>query len=142
MVMHNRPKPHSKTAQRKTGDTYEQQACRLLIEQGLQICHTNYTVAGVGEIDIIATEQTSVRGKIMPCLVFVEVRFRRQSQFVDAIGSITPTKQRRIINTAMHFLQSNTDYQAWSCRFDVVGFTQDKAGNVACEWLKGAFDVQ
>lgn len=142
MAMQNRPKTHGKTARRKTGDTYEQQACRLLIEQGLQICQTNYAVAGVGEIDIIATEQTSVRGKIVPCLVFVEVRFRRQSQFVDAIGSITPTKQRRIINTATHFLQSNADYQAWSCRFDVVGFTQDQADNVVCEWLKGAFDAQ
>lgn len=130
-----------KTVKRAMGDVFEQKACQLLIEQGLQICQTNYAVSGIGEIDIIATEQKTVRGKALPCLVFVEVRSRQKSQFADAIASITPAKRRRIVRTAEHFLQANADFEAWSCRFDVIGFTLDGTGESVCEWIQGAFDA-
>ena len=130
---------NTKTVKRAMGDIYEQRACQLLLEQGLQICQTNYAVAGVGEIDIIAIEQRQLRDKIVSQLVFVEVRSRRQSRYADAIGSITPAKQQRIIKTAEHFLQNHPEYQAYACRFDVIGFLLDQTGKTVCEWLSGAF---
>jgi putative endonuclease len=67
-------------------------------------------------------------------VVFVEVRQRSRSDFGGAAASIGPTKQRRIVLAARHYLMR------WRrmppSRFDVV--LLDGAGPV---WLQAAFDA-
>lgn len=127
---------------KQTGDHFERQACQFLTEQGLAIIATNFTLPKVGEIDIIATHtQTDRRGNDRTTLIFIEVKARTSSRFAHAKDAITPTKQRRIITTAEHFLQQNEQFVTADCRFDVVTFEGDERGVWVAEWLQGAFLV-
>ena len=84
----------------------------------------NFRVRG-GEIDLICRD-----GKV---LVFVEVRQRSRSDFGGAAASITPTKQRRIILAAQHYLARQPECD---CRFDCVLIEGERL-----EWLKNAFSA-
>ncbi len=115
--------------QAKTNDTTtargreaEERAARHLERHGLRIVERNFRVRG-GEIDLICRD-----GKV---LVFVEVRQRSRSDFGGAGGSITVSKQRRIILAAQHYLAGKADCD---CRFDCVLLDGD-----GLEWLKNAF---
>lgn len=110
------------------GKSAEQQACEFLQTQGYQIVVCNYTVAKVGEIDIIAFGQDE--------LVAVEVKARTGSHFGTAIEQVTPAKQKKMIRTMLYFLQDER-YQVYadaSVRFDVIGFDGEKMS-----WIQGAF---
>ena len=115
----------------RTGDRGGQQAedlaARFLEKQKLRIVARNYRCRG-GEIDLVCHD-----GKV---LVFVEVRLRRNAAFGGAAASVTPTKQRRIILAAQHFLMSHSLANS-DCRFDCV-FLDNISGN-KLEWLRDAF---
>lgn len=127
-----------KTAKQQQGDAFEAQAVRMLLEQGYQIITTKYLAPRVGEIDIIATCQVLERGVPIPCVVFVEVRSRRRSDFGSALDSITPAKQAKIYRTAEQFLLGHPQYAHAACRFDVVVFELSDAA-VLPEWIQSAF---
>lgn len=129
-----------KTVKQRQGDAFEQKAVNILHEQGYQIIETKYLVPRVGEIDIIATCQVTERGVPTPCVVFVEVRSRRRSDFGTAIESITPAKQAKIYRTAEHFLGERDVYAKMATRFDVIVFDIDQDGIVSYDWLMAAFD--
>lgn len=126
------PKRWSCVNSKQTGRQFEGQACEYLGGQGLTIIATNYIAPLLGEIDLIAKD-----GKT---LVFVEVKARKRSQFGLAIETITPSKQRKIIRTAHHFLQQYPEYADLDCRFDVIGFDIfEKTTQIT--WIKHAFLV-
>lgn len=155
---------------KRVGDDYEKQACQFLVHQGLAILATNYTVHRVGEIDIIAYDEVQrTHGGVRKTLVFVEVKMRhhhahhRGRQFGQAIDSVTPAKQKKLIKTAEYFLVQGgrylqgLDLQALECRFDVIAFdvcTHDAMDNVIdnphnfgqnqvkIDWIKNAFLVE
>jgi len=81
---------------RSTGNWYEQLAAEHLEKQGLQLIRSNYHCR-LGEIDLIMQDQNT--------LVFVEVRYRLRNDFVSAVVSINPTKQQKILRTAMVYLK-------------------------------------
>jgi putative endonuclease len=111
------------------GDAGEDEALAYLQDQGLRLLQRNYRTPGRGggEIDLIMQAADGT-------VVFVEVRKRSRSDFGGAAASIGPTKQRRIVLAARHYLMR------WRrmppTRFDVV--LLDGAGPV---WLQAAFDV-
>lgn len=122
------------------GKHCEQLACQMLQDGGLVLVEKNYLVAGKGEIDVIALEQKQLpSGRMYVTLVFVEVRARAVGQFGDSLASVTKAKQKRIIQAAEHFLQTNIQYKDCDCRFDVVGFDIEKSGQVSSQWIQGAF---
>ncbi|NDD02857.1 MAG: YraN family protein, partial [Betaproteobacteria bacterium] len=88
-----------KQTTKQSGDAAEDAALRFLQEQGLRLLQRNYRTPGRGggEIDLILQESDST-------LVFVEVRKRSQRQFGGALGSVSRTKQRRIVFAARYFL--------------------------------------
>lgn len=117
------------TYQQITGRQAETLALQYLESQGLKEIETNYH-APCGEIDLIMKDDDA--------LIFIEVRFRQQEGFGSSIETITPSKQRRIIRTAQHYLQKNDLLDEVDCRFDVIGLTT----NDKIIWIKDAFQVQ
>lgn len=116
----------------RQGKFFEQSALAYLQSQGLVLISKNWLMPKVGELDLVMMET----GSAWDTLVFIEVRQRRLGAFGDAMMSVTPAKQRKIIKTARHFLSENPDYSCYECRFDVVAFTDNHAEP---EWLSGAF---
>ncbi len=94
---------------RSLGNAGEIAVALYLIQDGFTIIARNYTIRG-GEIDIIAT-----KGELV---VFVEVKTRTSHTFALS-QVITPSKQKKIIFAARHYLlmhpQPNKVY-----RFDVA----------------------
>lgn len=122
---------------RQMGDEFERLACALLTKHGLQIVQTNYHVAKIGEIDVVACQNTPQHQAV---LVFVEVKARRTSRFASAAQSVTKAKQRRIVRAAEHFLQTHGQFADWACRFDVVAFDINQE-QPDVQWIQGAFLV-
>ena len=112
-----------------SGDLAEARACRHLEKHGLQLIAKNYRTPGRGggEIDLIMRQTDGT-------LVFVEVRSRSTFGHGGAAASISPTKIRRIIFAARHYLMRLP--QTPPCRFDVVAIEEDHLN-----WIQGAFDA-
>lgn len=70
-------------------------------------------------------------------VVFIEVRYRKSGNFGGPVASITPTKQRRLIATANHYLLSRNSRRIPACRFDVLAITGKDPQNI--DWIKDAF---
>ena len=112
---------------RDTGVLAEEQACQYLEKNGLKLLLRNYR-CGMGEIDLIMRDKNDV--------VFVEVRKRTHTDFASAIESVTKGKQRKIIKTAVHYLQKQNWFDKVQSRFDVIGISHDQV-----EWIKDAFSA-
>lgn len=112
---------------RQTGKRYENIALSHLINAGLKHIASNVSYS-VGELDLIMQEND--------VWVFVEVRFRRSAHFGGALLSVTPRKQQRILQAALHwFMANNRSVEQESCRFDIFAITGNQV-----EWIRNAFD--
>ena len=80
-----------------------------------------------GEIDLIMLDQH--------ILVFIEVKYRTRTTLASAQLAVTPAKQRRIIQTALCFLNEHPEYAEHAMRFDIVSFS----GEQCIEHLQNAF---
>jgi putative endonuclease len=115
------------------GDEAERQALDYLLRQGLTLVQRNYRVARGpnapgGEVDLILRDRDGT-------LVFAEVRSRRAGSGHGGAGaSVGPTKQRRLVLAAHHYLRRLPVLPP--CRFDVLAID---GGRI--EWLKAAFDA-
>lgn len=110
------------------GNKAELKACRLLEANGLQILIQNFKALPYGEIDIIALDKDTV--------IFIEVKYRKKTNFAKAEETVTYTKQRKIINTANIFLQKNVNHTNKQCRFDVIAINEENIN-----WIKDAFTL-
>jgi len=110
-----------------TGKDAEDHACRYLQAQGLSLVERNYH-SRRGEIDLVMQDKDS--------LVFVEVRYRRQSRFGSAAESVDRRKQSKLIACAHPYSQTFPGIAGQPCRFDVVSID----GNPdSIEWIRNAF---
>lgn len=112
----------------KQGHEAEQLALTQLLQQGLKLLCQNYRCPR-GEIDLIMEDKGTI--------VFVEVRYRKNALYGGAEGSITTSKQNKIRQTAMWFLQQSPNYQSHPCRFDVIALHQ---GDQQGRWIRNAFE--
>lgn len=112
------------------GEKGEQYAADVLTGQGYRVIARNFS-SRLGEIDIIAVKYGVI--------AFVEVKTRRENSVVSCAEAVTKTKQRKIIATALLYLQGHPcDLQP---RFDVFCVVTDSAQNVIShEHLAGAFE--
>jgi putative endonuclease len=106
----------------------EAQVLQWLVQHGYTILHQNYRCR-TGEIDLIAQ-----RGGVV---VFVEVKLRL-NQYFDLSEVITPTKQRRILSAARHYLAYFGD-QNVNYRFDVA-LVHKVGADFKVEYLENAFE--
>lgn len=96
---------------REIGSRYEAMAAAYLEARGYEILERNYRDR-FGEIDLIARD-----GK---CLVFLEVKYRKDLKKGDPLEAVDYRKQQRIRNTARRYLYCRHSGQEPPCRFDVV----------------------
>lgn len=100
-----------------SGPLGEQIAAEYLTAHGCSIVCRNYRTR-FGEIDIIARDSRF--------LVFAEVKTRAADAIAGPAESVTPAKRRRLVRTAMLYLQRfPTELQP---RFDVIGVVLKSAG--------------
>lgn len=112
------------TSKQLQGTSQEQRACEYLISEGMRLITQNFSCR-MGEIDLIMQDQTS--------LVFVEVRYRSNKNFGGAAASVTKSKQRKIIKTALFYQQRHAPKS--NMRFDVVAIESDNI----IQWIPAAF---
>ncbi len=113
-----------------TGARIEDSACNYLQANNLAIIARNFKCK-VGEIDLIARDQED--------LVFVEVRYRKNTNFGSAAETVNVYKQRKVIRAAQIFLQVNQWAQQQYCRFDVLALS-GSIDTPQIEWIKDAFN--
>lgn len=91
---------------RAAGNAGETAACVYLEKKGWRILERNYTVKG-GEIDIIAADGG--------CLVFVEVKARKNTRYGYPSEFVTEKKQQRLVSAALNYCGGDC-----CMRFDVI----------------------
>ena len=111
------------------GQRAEDFAHAYLCQQGLQLVERNYRCRQ-GEIDLIMQQ--------LAILIFVEVKYRRNSYYGGGLASIDYHKQQRILKTANHYLYTHSWAQQYLCRFDVV-LIQGNLTTPQIDWLTDAF---
>ena len=119
-----------RTDQQLTGEQAEALAVRHIEQDGVRVLERNYRVRG-GELDCIALDGDT--------LVFIEVRYRKNTRFGGAGASIDARKQQRIIHAAQIYLLKNPRQAARPCRFDCILLDALDAANI--DWIKDAFQL-
>ncbi len=110
------------------GKAAEERACRHLTARGLRLVERNFRCRR-GEIDLIMRDGQE--------LVFVEVRYRKDSRFGSAAESVDRRKQQRIVAAATLYLQRSSGIPP--CRFDVLAISADQEEPI--EWVRNAFEA-
>lgn len=114
---------------RQFGQQWEKTAELYLSQQGLKLLERNYT-SRFGEIDLIMEHHDTV--------VFVEVRYRKNTLRGSGAETVTVQKQGRLSRTAGWYLAKHPARAEQFCRFDVVSIdSQNKDPYV--NWIQNAF---
>lgn len=118
----------TETLKKQLGNRAENQAAEFLSKQHHMVLITQNYSSHLGEIDLIMRDNKDI--------VFVEVRSRSHLSlsYGNPIESINKTKQKKIIRTAIHFLQQKKWLNKINYRFDIIGILDDQL-----EWIKNAF---
>ena len=129
-MLWNKQSNSNTTTTKASGDCWELYAEGYLCDKGLSVLAKNFH-SRQGEIDLIMKDGD--------CIVFVEVKYRKNNHFGGAISAVTVKKQQKIIKTAAFFLQQQklNEYNT-ACRFDIVAIEGD-INNPNTQWLKNAF---
>lgn len=107
---------------RLIGKKAEELAVNYLLENNYKILQKNF-FSRHGEIDIIAKDKNTI--------VFVEVKYRKNSKYGLPFESINKLKKERMINTANLYLE-NIDKDI---RFDLISILDNQI-----EHFKNIFD--
>jgi putative endonuclease len=109
----------------------ESAAIAFLKENGYRVLEKNFRFK-LGEIDVIA-EQAGV-------IFFIEVKARSDHEFSHPFDVVTPTKQKKIIQTAQIFLIQKRIPDK-PMRLDLVALILDPPNSWKIELLENAFQV-
>lgn len=110
------------------GGNGEDYAAEYLAKKGYEIITRNFH-SRFGEIDIICKNGNYI--------VFAEVKTRGRTALVAGREAVTPSKQRKIIKTALLYLSLNNIAELQP-RFDVLEITVGE--RVEVEHIENAFD--
>lgn len=111
---------------RQTGAAYEELAARWLSDRGYEILDRNFYCRH-GEIDLVARD-----GRY---LVFIEVKYRRDTQSGHPLEAVGIYKQKRIARAAVYYCHSHRILDSQACRFDVISILGNEI-----EHVKNAFE--
>ena len=108
-----------------TGKCYEEKAASYLTEHGFTILERNFRCRQ-GEVDIIGIHEN--------CLVFVEVKYRKNERAGMPEEAVGVRKQYKICKTSDYFRVGHSKYEALQIRYDVVAVLGEKI-----RWHRNAF---
>lgn len=111
---------------RAAGSKGEEIAAAYLTARGAEILARNFHRQS-GEIDLIV--------RIDGVVAFVEVKMRASDRYGTPGEAVNRKKQRRIVQTALHFIQEHA-LEEEKLRFDVVEITPERVRHIP-----NAFDV-
>ncbi len=114
---------------RLLGNYWEGVALKFLKQNKLQTITRNFHCK-LGEIDLIMSDKDT--------LVFIEVKYRKNDDWVSAAEAVTKEKQKKIRRSAQLFILKNKKYNNWNCRFDVVSIEGNKS-DPKIDWIIHAF---
>ena len=107
------------------GGYKEDIATEYLIEHGYKIIDRNFSCKS-GEIDIVAKDKEY--------LCFIEVKYRENNKYGDALEAINYKKQQKLFKCANIYIMANKLVENLNYRFDVVAI---KGENI--ELINNAF---
>ena len=108
-------------------------AARFLREKGYTICSSNFRCR-LGEIDIVAADKKY--------LIFAEVKTRREDSRYLPREAVTPSKQRKLLQTAaMYMSRFPTDLQPRFDVIEVVTTADDSMRIVEINHIIGAYEA-
>jgi putative endonuclease len=116
---------------RERGAAVEVAARRHLLAAGLRDIARNASCR-LGELDLVMRDGG--------CVVFVEVRYRRDAGFGGGAASVDAWKRRKLVRAAQVFLKRMPSLSHLPCRFDVVDASGDPAAP-DLRWIRAAFRV-
>lgn len=111
---------------RTVGTVYEQKAAAYLKENGFHLLESNFRCRQ-GEIDIVGIHQE--------CLVFVEVKYRKNLRAGYPEEAVDCRKQAKICRTSDCFRYLHPEYGRMQIRYDVVTICEERF-----KWYQNAFD--
>jgi len=114
---------------RQSGARWEKTAESFLRNHGLSLIQRNFS-SRFGEIDLIMEDGET--------LVFIEVKYRKNSHHGSGADAVTFHKQGRISRTAAWYLAKNPHRAEQFCRFDVISMDPQKKDQ-GINWIKNAF---
>lgn len=113
------------------GQQAEAIALNYLQNKGLQELQRNFSCK-FGEVDLIMQDNEF--------LVFIEVRYRKKTQFGHPLETINVAKQKKIIKTIQYFLIKFPQYSQLACRIDAVAINS-QTGQEQIDWIKNAIEA-
>lgn len=126
----NEDSNNSKSNSKKLGFKGESIAEELLKAKGYSIIKRNFRF-GKGEIDIIAKDGN--------CLVFVEVKTRKNLNFGEPEYAITQSKIKQLKKMAEAYFYVNGIVNQ-DCRFDVITIIGEKKEDLKINHIINAFN--
>ena len=108
------------------GYAAETLASKYLKDHGLQLVTRNF-LCRRGEIDLVMRDAET--------LVFVEVRFRKDSRFGTPQETVDANKIHKLQLAAQHYMQKHSVTSP--VRFDVVAITGENRYTI--DWIQNAF---
>lgn len=111
---------------RSIGTFYEEAVAAYLTDHNIKILAKNYRCK-FGEIDLI--------GKEGDCIIFFEVKYRKNDSFGNPLMAVTDKKQKTICKCATLYCLKHQEIS--QIRYDVIGILGSEI-----TWIKNAFAHQ
>ncbi len=112
------------------GKRGEEIALKYLKKKGYKLIKKNYKIRTKEEVDLIVSNKEYI--------VFVEVKFRTNTNYEFLFGSVSGKKLQKILKVAKVFLVRNKEYTKLQPRFDVV-LINERADKTEIYHIENAF---
>jgi putative endonuclease len=122
----------SKSKHLRLGGKGEAIARKEVARMGMTFLAQNYTVHGIGEIDLVARDGA--------CLVFIEVKTRRSKKYGRAGEAVDPQKREKLRKTASYYMKGLSN-KSLRFRFDVVEVYFKNSFSYEVEYLVNSFSI-
>ena len=111
---------------RAVGSEKEAGAANFLVSKGVRILESNYRCRA-GEVDLIGIDDG--------CLVFFEVKWRKNGYSGDPSEAVDYRKQQKICSVCDNYRMFHKALYKLQVRFDVLAMEEREI-----KWIKNAFD--
>lgn len=115
----------------KCGMQGEELTAKYLTGLGFEVVARNFH-SRYGELDLVAVDENLI--------LFVEVKTRKTNSLVLPAEAVFNSKIKKIIKTAVIFLEKNKQFKFLQPRFDVSEVTKKSLNSVCLNYIESAFD--